>query len=264
LAKTNRIYKNKDVLETKKYIKRRNEIITNRLLILFGLSVGVVSFFVYAMGITWENIQKLKNITFAGLIVTGVLFILALVFFVYRIKKNIDESDKTVNSNNILAVISFLLFSDFLIYFTSKTWIPFLTAFTISLTLLVYIYYLYQKEFFLFSLFTGISCFLLYFAQSQAISVYFRVCFIVLMAIFAAFITVFSLLLMKNKGNLKSKSININILEKKAKYFQFYILAAFIAALIVLNFFSISFLYMICAILFYFVVTGIYFTVKMI
>jgi len=260
LSKTNKIYKNKDIIENKKYTKRRNEIITNRLLIVFGLSVCIVSFFVYAMGITWMNIQRLLNITFAGLITTGVLFLLSLIFLVYKIKTGADESDKTINSKNLLAVISFLLFADFLIYFTYQVWIPFLTAFTISLTMLVYIYYLYQKEFFLFSLFTAISCFLLYFAQSPLISLYLKMGFLILTAAFAVIVLVFSLLLMKNKGDF----LRVNILDKKANYFQFYILSAFLAACVVLSFLAVNFFYLICAVLVYFVVAGIYFTVKMI
>ena len=264
MAKTNKIYKNQDILENKKYLKRKNEIITNRLLILFGLSICIVSFFVFAMGIKWSNIQQLVNITFIGLIITAVLFILSLVFLIYRLNSGADESDNAVNSKNIFAVVSFLLFSDFLIYFTSQIWIPFLTAFTISLTILVYIYYLYQKEFFLFSFFTAISCFMLYFAQSPLISVFLRTGIIILIAAFAVFVLVFSLLIMKNKGSLKLNSLRISIFEKKAKYFQFYILAGFIAVFAVLSFFAINFFYLICAVLVFFVVTGIYFTVKMI
>ena len=264
MGKTNKIYKNKDLLESKKYQQRRNEIITNRLLILFVLSIFVVSFFVFAMGITWSNIQRLINISFAGLILTGILFALSLIFLVYRFNQGTDESDMTVNSKNIFAVISFLLFSFFLIFFTHQVWIPFLTAFAISLTVLVYIYYLYQKEFFLFSLFTGISCLFLYFAQSHLLSVYFKTGFKVLLGVFAVFVLAFSLFLMKNKGYIKSKSINISILGKNAKYFQFYILALFIACYAVLSFFPVNFFYLICAILAYFVAAGVYFTVKMI
>jgi hypothetical protein len=73
-------------------------------------------------------------------------------------------------------------------------------------------------------------------------------------------VLIFSLLLMKNKGNF----LRINILDKKAKYFQFYILVGFLAGCVVLSFLAVNFFYLICAVLVYFVVAGIYFTVKMI
>ena len=264
MGKTNRIYKNKDLLESKKYIKRRNEIITNRLLILFGLSVFVISFFIYAMGITLGNIKTLENITFAGLIITALLFIFSLIFLVYRIYKNVDESDKSVNSKNIFAVASFLMISDFIIYITSNIWIPFMTAFTIAVILLVYIYYLYQKEFFLFSVYTAIGCFMLYFAKVPPISVYSKTVFIILMAAFALLVLVFSLLLRKNKGNIKNKARRISILNKNARYFQFYILAVFIFGCAAACFFPVDFFYLICAILGYYAIIGVFFTVKMI
>ena len=268
--KTNRINKNKDLEESKKYIKRRNDIITYRLFILFGITVALVSFFVFIMNAGNTDIKTLSAISFAGLIVTGILFILSGLFFFYRLIKGIDESGMTVNSKNIFAVSLFAFLADSLIFFTGQNWIPFLTALVIAVTILVYLYYLYQKEFFLFALFTAICCFLLYFTETSLLSGSFKTGFRVLLAAAAIFVLAFSLILKKNKGRLNIGPFNIRILRKDAKYFQFFILAAFIAVCAVLGLITISllsflnFFYMICAVLGCFIIVGIYFTVKMI
>jgi len=266
--RANKIYKNRDIENSKKYAERRNEIITYRLLILFAIAVCVVGFFIFVMNISRSDTQKIESISFAGLIITGILFISSVVFFVYRTRQAADESDRIIQGKSTFAITLFLFLADLLVFFTHQTWIPIMTAFIITATALAYIYYLYQKEFFYFSLFSAMSCFFLYLTGFQHLSDFFRIGFKVLLAVCAVFILAFALLLMKGKGQLKSRpfKLNIKILEKNSRYFQFFILAVFIAGFAAVSFFdvNINFFYSACSLAVYFVAVGIYFTVKMI
>jgi len=255
-------YKTKD-----KHTERRNEIITYRLMILFGLAVCAVGFFVYAMNLTWGEIGKLDGISAAGLIVTAVPLAVSASLFAYRKAKKIEEGDKVIRAGSFLAVAAFLFASDFVIFATRQDWIPFLTALTIAATLLVFIYYLYQREFFCFSLFSAAGCFLLYFAQSPLLPHYMKTGFKALLAVFAVFTLVFALALLWGNGRLRCRplGLDVRVFEKSSRYFQFFILSGFIAGFALASLFLTAyFFYVICALLVYFVVVGIYFTVKMI
>jgi len=262
------MYKNKDIEQSRKYTEQRNEIITYRLLLLFAVAVCVVGFFIFAMNIPKNEIQKLEKISFAGLIITGILFISSVVFLVYRINLAVDESDRVIHSKSVFLTAMVLFLSDLVIFFTYQRWIPLMTAVIITVMVLAYIYYLYQKEFFYFSVFSALSCFLLYLAGSQYLSESFRMGFRVLLAVCAVFIVVFAFLLMRSKGQLKSRpfKLNIKILDKNSKYFQFFILSVFFAGFAAVSFFAIdiNFFYLICSLIVYFIIVGIYFTVKMI
>jgi len=187
----------------------------------------------------------------------------SFMFFIYRYAKGVDESDKTVNSKNILGSALFLFLTNQLIFTTYQKWIPFLTALLICVTALVYIYYLYQREFFVFSMFAAIGCFLIYFGERQGISGYLSAFSKVLLVLLAVFVFAAAYAVSKNKGYL----FKANIVGKNAKYFQFYILAALLAvsaALAAQTFVNINFLYIIISVIAYFVVVGIYFTFKII
>jgi len=262
------MYRNKDVENSRKYNERRNEIITYRLLLLFAITVCVVGFFIYIMNFTRNNINKIEKISFAGLIITGIFFISSVVFFVYRTKQAVDETDRVIQSKSVFAIAMFLFLADLVIFFTYQLWIPLMTAFVIGVTVLAYIYYLYQKEFFYFSIFSAMGCLFLYLTGLQYLSDFSRMSFKILLAACAVFILGFAILLMNSKGQLKSQpfKLNIKILEKNSKYFQFFILSVFIAGFAAVSFFSIdiNFFYLICSLIVYFIIVGIYFTVKMI
>ena len=265
--KINKIYKSTATEQNKKYaVKKRKQIITRRLILLFAVTVAAVIFFIYA-----RNMQPrtLELISFTGLVITGMLLIISGGFLIQRLTKKIDESDKLINSKNIFAAAAFLFFLFERIFFAGHRWIPFLIAFVISVTVVVYLYYLYQREFFWFSLFTAAGCFCLYFSEAPLLSDIYKLVFRILLAGIAVLIFAFALTLMKNKGRLKFKDSNIKILEQNAKYFQFFILAGFMIALTVLGFLPLtlvylSYFYLICAMLGWFISVGMYFTVKMI
>ena len=266
--RANKIYRNKDIEQSRKYTEQRNEIITYRLLMLFGAAVCIVGFFIFVMNTTQGDIQKLEKISFAGLIVTGILFIASVIFLVYRVRQAVDETDRVIQSKSVFAAALLLFLADLVIFFTYQRWIPLMTALVITIIALAYIYYLYQKEFFYFSFFSALGCFLLYLAGSQHLSDFFRMGSKVLLAACAVFILAFALMLMKSKGHLKSRpfKLNIKILEKNSRYFQFYILSAFIAGFAAVSFFSvnINFFYLLGSLVVYFILVGIYFTVKII
>ena len=261
------MYRNKDAERTKKYRDRRNAVITQRLIILFAVAVASLVFFISAMNIPRAEPERLNLIAFVGLMITGALFITALIFFVRRLIDGIDESDKTLHSKNLFAAAAFFFFAFVLIFFKGQEWIPFLTALSISVTALIYLFYLYQREFFWFAFFTAACCFLLYFAEAPLLSAGYKTFFKVALAAAAVLLPAITLALMKNKGHIKHKSLNIKILEHNAKYFQFFIIAAVAAVFAVMGFIPaalFSFFYLICAALACFIIIGVYFTVKII
>jgi len=264
-SRANKIYKNKDIEKSKKYNEKRNDIITYRLLIFFAIAVEKVGFFIYAMNVQRTELNKLETLAFVGLIITSILIILSLIFLIYRHRQNIDERETVLHSKSLFVAALFLFLADLVIYFTGQKWIPVMTAFAITAIALIYIYYLYQREFFYFSLFAAVGCFFLYFTEASLLRADIRLGFRFLLAVLVVFILVFALILKKGKGKLKSKSFNIKLLEKKTKYLPFFILAAFIAGFAVSSFFfPIYFLYLIFAIVGYFIIVGIYYTVKII
>jgi len=261
------MYKNKDAEQSKKYRDRRNAIITQRLIILFAVAVAAVIFFISAMNIPRAETAKLNLIAFIGLMITGALFIITLIFFVRRLIDGVDESDKTLHSKNIFAASAFFFFAFVLIFFKGQDWIPFLTALAIAATALVYLFYLYQREFFWFAFFTAACCFMLYFAEAPLLAGGYKTFFKIALAAAAVVLTALAFALMKNKGRLKHKRLNIKVLEHNAKYFQFFILAAIIAVFAVMGFIPAAlfgFFYLICAVLACFIIIGVYFTVKII
>jgi len=267
INRTNKIYKNKDYENSKKYIERRNEIITYRLLIFLAVAVEKVGFFIYAMNVSINGLPKLKSLFLAGTVITGVLVAGSLSFLIYRVKSNINEKETVLHSKGVFITALFWFLSDLIIFLTYQKWIPVMTAAAITATVLVYVYYLYQREFFYFSLFTAICCFFLYFTESYFLSSGLRMAFRILLITCAAFILAFAVVLKKGKGKIKSKSFNknIQILEKNSKYLPFFILAALVALVAVAGFFiSTSFLYLIFAVVGYFIIIGIYFTIKII
>jgi len=227
-----------------------------------------VGFFIFAMNAVGGDSPKLEATAFAGLIVTGALVILSAVFLVYRIRQSADESGRVIRSKSVFTAAIILFACDLTVYFTGQLWIPFMTAFIITATALVCIYYLYQKEFFYFSLLSAAGCLFLYFSGLRHLSGYVRIGFNVLLAACAVFIFIFAFVLTKSKGRLKSRllKLNVRILDKNSRYFQFFILSAFIAAFAAASFFSadINFFYLMYSLVGYFIIVGIYFTVKMI
>ncbi|MCL2775479.1 MAG: hypothetical protein FWD71_19375 [Oscillospiraceae bacterium] len=255
------MYKNKDLEQSKRHIARRNEIISNRLLILFGIAVVVVACFVYFMNMPVSDGNKLHGISFVLVFVLGALLLFSIVFLFQRYGKDVDESDKTVHSKNILGIALFLFFANLLIFFTYYTWIPFLTALAISLTIIIYIYYLYQREFFIFSVSAAIGCFLIYLGDTHSLADYYRMIFKILIAVLAVLVFSAAVMINQSKGFLFKQ----DIMQKNSKCLPFYILSAILAICVVIEFqtfFDINLFYLIAANLVYFIVVGIYYTVK--
>ena len=261
--RTNKIYKNEDFETSRRQIARKNEIVTNRLLILFGIAVVLIACFVYFMNMPVSDGVKLRKISFVCLCVLGAMLLFSAVFLIQRYRTGIDESDKTVTSKNIFATILLLFLADLLIFFTYYKWIPFLTVAAISLTVIVYIYCLYQREFFVFSVFAAIGSFLVYFGKNLSLSSVYITASKIMLIVLAVLIFAFALTVGKNRGFL----FDPDAFQKNFKRFPFYILAAVFAVSAVIEiqtFVGINFLYILIANLAYFIFAGIYYTVKMI
>ena len=264
LKKIDRMYKNKDVLNNKKELERKNEIMINRLMILFILAIAMITLLVMGMNVSVvQYIDLYENYALTSVIVTGVLFVLSVAFFVYNTMKK-NSSDKTLNKYNILGLFSVLFLFALAILRQGILVLPILLAVTISVTLLIFIYYLYQKDFFWIAVLTAVGCFLIYYTQSTLLRGYFAM-FIKIMLIALPFVLVWlTLELKKNKGYF-GKNKNIKLVGENMKCFPIWILCGLFVSAGVLSFITLSFIfYTIIAVLAYFLAVGIYYTIKLI
>ena len=124
LKKIDRMYNNKDVLNSKKELERKNEIMINRLMILFVLSVTMITLLIIGMNLgVVQYVDLYLKYAFPSVIVTGVLFVLSVALFIYDTKKK-TKSDKTLNKYNILGLFVILFLYALVIYFQGILILP--------------------------------------------------------------------------------------------------------------------------------------------
>jgi len=206
-----------------------------------------------------------KNYALICFIVTGVLFALSVAFFVYDTQKK-NSSDKTFNKYNILGV-GIILFLYALIIFLNQNMaavIPVLLALTITATLLIFIYYLYQRDFFWLAALVALGCFLIYFTKSALLSGYLAILIRIMLIALAGVLVWLTLGIKKSKGYMGKKK-NIKVVGEGAKYFPVWILCGLFVCAGIIPFITINFVfYAIVAVIAYFLAVGIYYTIKLI
>lgn len=129
----------------------KEDILFFRMSALFILAcAAIIGIFNFADGSVGFAFWKLSRNPLY-LVVAGLLFAASLAYTVICKKNGKDESEKTFSSANYTSVIAYVLGSSIYWGFAEKTspWVL-LTA-TICLTLLYFIYNIYKKDFFLFS-----------------------------------------------------------------------------------------------------------------
>lgn len=264
LKKIDKMYNNKDVMNSKKELERKNEIMINRLMILFILSVTMITLLIIAMNISAvDYVDLYQKYALASVIVTGALAFLSAVFFFYETAKR-NSSDKTLNKYNVLGLFLILFIYALAIFIKGILAVPTLLAFTIAATLLIFIYYLYQKDFFWFSALSAVGCFVIYFTKSTFLRGYFAIGLKGLL-IAAGAVLIWKALSVKNSGGYWDKKKNIRIFSENAKYLPVIILCGLLACAGILAFVQPSLIfYAIIAVLAYFLVIGIYYTIKLI
>ena len=282
LKKVDKMYNNEDVLNSKKELERKNEIMINRLMVLFVVSLTMITFLIMAMNtgidlsvgqiVELNESGKLIELGLIGpvslsvilsVIVAGVLFILSVVFFVYNSKKK-NSDDKTFNKYNILGFFTILFVFAIAILFLGDSVLPVLLGVTITATLLIFIYCLYQKDFFWFAAATAVGCFLIYYTQSAALNGYFAIAAKILLIALAGILVCLASALKKNKGYLGKKK-SVKLVGEDVKYFPAWILCGLFVAVGIISFITVSLaLYAMIAVLAYFLAVGIYYTIKLI
>ena len=89
------------------------------------------------------------------LAVLGVLFVLAVVFFIYRKVSRKDEKNKYLASINLVALTGYALFCSVAYTHISQPIIPLLIG-TAVLIVLYYIFYIFKRDFFIFSVIAAV------------------------------------------------------------------------------------------------------------
>ena len=282
LKKVDKMYNNEDVLNSKKELERKNEIMINRLMVLFVVSITMITFLIMSMNtgidlsigqiIELSESGKLIELGLLGpvpfsvilsVIVTGVLFILSVVLFAYNTKKNAGN-DKTLNKYNILGFFTVLFVFAIAILFLGDSVLPVLLGVTITATLLIFIYCLYQKDFFWLAAATAVGCFLIYYTQSTVLNGYFAIAAKILLIALAGVLLCLTFTLKKNKGYLGKKK-GVKLVGEDVKYFPVWILCGLLVAVGIISFVTVSLaLYAMITVLAYFLAVGIYYTIKLI
>ncbi len=190
---------------SKKEIKKyRQDIITFKMSCVFILAfAAIISILKFSGTHTELAFWKLcRNPIYIGII--SALLILSLVWFISNKKKKVDESLRTISSINFVAVIAYVFLISMYYLLSKRFNAKLILAATVILALLYFIYYIYKKDFFVFTAANAIFAVSLYlFSVSGVSGVIFKI--LALCASIAACIYNYNTFKNDIKGNEKMK-----------------------------------------------------------
>ena len=255
--------KNTATPEEKKIIALKNEVVINRLMLVFALAITVITALVVIHSNNSAHAQTmLREDMPLFIILFGILTALAAAFAIVRIIKKVDESIKALNSKHLLGISVLLLLGAIALWLRTDTVTPVLIALSISATFLYFINYLYQREYMLLASVATMGAFGVYYAANPS-----TIGFIA--RIFMAVLPIVVLLLMLIARRSDGFIGKLQIFKEKRGYLPLVFLCALllavsialIAAPIVFSGFSV---YLIITVIAYALAFGIVYTVKMI
>lgn len=247
--------------DSKKYEEKRNEILTNRLMFVFVLAIILItSLIIIVNGNFFPGIYYIDVARFLAVAI-AVCAAASLVYFIVAKTKGKDESEKTLSSTFLLATSLFSLFVYGLFAYRGIYATNIVISAIIAATIIYFTYYLYSKEFFLLTLATAVACYCVYFCQGRlafnAVSMLAKVCLVIV----PAAIFVYFFILGKPAGFLKLFAPE----NKKSNKIPFVILIGLSVASAGMLFVTTGFTYYnILAILAYYLIMGIIYTIKLI
>lgn len=137
---------------------KRSEVLYYRMLIVLTALIAVI----FSLTYFTNTVEKYNNFTLNTAPITAMVFaglsVLALVYFVVQRLRGADEQHRVLSSGFLTAVMIWVasIFGLFNRINEKK-----LIAYVVVSAALYFIYYLYKREFFAFSLFTALGAFLL-------------------------------------------------------------------------------------------------------
>lgn len=144
---------------------KRTDVLYYRMLIAFAVLIGVVFSITYLTNTVEKANMFVLEIAPKITLVTALLLIPTVVFFVIRRIKKSDESLKTLASGFLL-LMNLWVVSVFALYNQTST--KKLFAYIVVTAALYFVYYLYSRDFFVFSLYNAIYAVLLMFIYSAS------------------------------------------------------------------------------------------------
>ncbi|MHC1693783.1 MAG: hypothetical protein AB9835_00605 [Eubacteriales bacterium] len=252
---------NRKKIEPNTSQSRAGEVVINRLLLMFMLSVvGVVALlYMGRMSISQVLWLYQSQLPLIVLIITGLLFVGSFILFLKNKGRLAEERKKTINSLNLLCSSAFVFLFALYLKFPGNVSYPTVASnmliVLVATTVLYFIYHLYQREFFILSLLTALSAVGIYYSGNMLVK-------IALIA-YAALILVLTLVLRSKSGAVKLGKRKIKLIESGI-VLPFVLLALLVITVAVLTFIltGIS-VYGLIALFAYYLIMGIFFTVKL-
>lgn len=252
----------KEITETMK-----KDYVTNKLLLVFTFAFALLLFFanvgrmmknITTFVLAW-NITKIVSYFGAGLFVVGI------VMLIVEKSKNINTKYRLLSGKNVsLASAVIAISAAALAIVFSPEMLTLLYIFIPALVVLYIVYYSYQREFFmtaLVSILGGVGIWLL---MSDLVNTGDNVIFAVI-EIILVLLTVITVIANVRGGNFNLFGREIALFKADAKYALVYIAHALSLLLLAAAFFFPALaIYFIFALVAYILITGIYFTVKLI
>ena len=149
-------------------MSKQNEIVTNKLMIFFTAAVGAVIFLIILNGRSASPfiIYGFTKPAFVSLFITGALAALSAAYMIYSMVNGIDGKERTFTGHLLFAVALPVFLMNFILYYNYGKMAnpaPHLIVASIVLALLGFVYYLYQRDFFILGAVSAAGCYGLYF-----------------------------------------------------------------------------------------------------
>ena len=255
--------------KTKKEVTEatKKDYVTNKLLLVFTLAFAVLLFF--------TNISRMMRSTTSFLaawnitkIASGVfiaLFIVGIIMLIVERAKGIDTKYRLLSGKNISiasAIIAILSLALAIVF--SPTTLTLINVFIPALVVLYIIYYSYQREFFMVALSAVLSGICIWLVKSDIVNSA-DMLVLAIAAIAVVILAAFTIAIQLGKGTLKLFGREVEVFKSGARYALIYL--TYILSLLLL---AAAFLapdlaiYFIFGLIAYIVITGIYYTVKLI
>lgn len=252
----------KEITETMK-----KDYVTNKLLLVFTFAFALLLFFAN-IGRMMKNITTFMlswNITKVVACVGAGLFVVGIIMLIVEKVKGINTKYRLLSGKNISVVSAVIAISAAALSFIfSPEMLTLLYIFIPALVVLYIVYYSYQREFFmvaLVSILSGVSIWLL---MSDLVNSGDKFIFVVA-EILLVLLTVVTIVANVRGGKLSFFGREVALFKADAKYALVYIAHALsILLLAAALFFPTLAIYFIFALVAYILITGIYFTVKLI
>ncbi len=245
----------------------KKDYVTNKLLLVFTLAFALLLFF--------TNISRMMKSTTSYLtawnitkITSGVfiaLFVVGIIMLIVERAKGIDTKYRLLSGKNIsIASAIIAVVSTALAIVFSSTTLTLIYVFIPALVVLYIVYYSYQREFFmvaLSSILSGVGIWLFKSDIVNSADMFVLIAVAVLVVLLAAF----TIAVQVGKGSLKVFGREVSVFKSDAKYTLIYLTYLLSLLLLAAAFLAPDLaIYFIFGLIAYIVITGIYYTVKLI